>query len=256
MRLEMAAIAGMALLAGRAVAGDDPVLRTEKEKLSYEMGVSMAQTLERQGIEVDVDLLARGVRDGLAGRKLLMSDEEMRQTASALQGEMRHKGAHPPQAPAEAKQKGEAFLAENAKKEGVVTLPSGLQYKVLRAGDGKTPTDADRVVCHYKGTLLDGTVFDSSYGRGRPSTLEMARVIPGWREALKLMPVGSKWQIFVPSRLAYGERGVRGRKRSPPRIGPNATLIFETELLAVQPGPAAPDTRTAAATEPPAAKGN
>jgi FKBP-type peptidyl-prolyl cis-trans isomerase FklB len=123
---------------------------------------------------------------------------------------------------------GESFLAENKKKEGVVTLPSGLQYKVLKAGDGKKPTDADTVECHYRGTLINGTEFDSSYLTGQPATFKIAGVIPGWREALKLMPVGSKWQLFVPSQLAYGARGKGGS------IGPNAALIFEVELLAIK----------------------
>jgi UDP-GlcNAc:undecaprenyl-phosphate/decaprenyl-phosphate GlcNAc-1-phosphate transferase len=256
MRLNWMAAVTLVLLGGRAVAGDDPALRTENEKLSYEMGVSMAQTLKRQEIQIDVHLLVKGLEDGLSGGPLLMSDEELRQTASTLQADLKQKRAQPPATAKDAKARGEAFLAENAKKEGVVTLPSGLQYRILRAGDGQRPTDTDRVDCHYRGTLVDGTEFDSSYGRGRPATFDVARVIPGWREALKLMPVGSKWQIVVPARLAYGEKGVRGRRRSAGTIGPNATLIFETELLAVQPGPAAPGTRTAAATEPPSAKGN
>lgn len=156
---------------------------------------------------------------------------------------------------AEVKAQGASFLAENSRKEGVVTLPSGLQYKVLRAGHGKVPTDADRVVCHYRGTLVDGTEFDSSYRRGRPATFDLKRLIPGWREALKLMPVGSKWQIFIPPQLAYGERGARGRRRSPGKIGPHATLLFEMELLSVRPGPGLPATTTAAA-ELPAVSGD
>jgi FKBP-type peptidyl-prolyl cis-trans isomerase FklB len=126
------------------------------------------------------------------------------------------------------KKAGESFLAENKKKEGVVTLPSGLQYKVLKAGDGKKPTDTDTVECNYRGTHIDGTEFDSSYRTGQPATFKVAGVIPGWREALKLMPVGSKWQIFVPSQLAYGTRG------KPGSVGPNAALIFEVELLAIK----------------------
>jgi FKBP-type peptidyl-prolyl cis-trans isomerase len=251
MRLGRLAVIGTALLAGRAGAGDDPVLETQQEKLSYGMGVAMAQGLKRQGVKVDIDLLARGLRDGLSGRKLLLTDEDLRQTMSAFQAELKQKQAQPAKTPAEVMKQGEAFLAANAKKEGVVTLPSGLQYRVLRAGDGKTPTDADRVVCHYRGTLVDGTEFDSSYGRGRPATIDVSRVIPGWREALKLMPVGSKWQLFIPPQLAYGERGMRGKKRSRGKIGPDATLVFETELLGIKatPTPQSPGAKTAAAVE-------
>ncbi|HEU4385000.1 MAG TPA: FKBP-type peptidyl-prolyl cis-trans isomerase [Anaeromyxobacteraceae bacterium] len=255
MRIGRLALVGVALLSGQAGAGDDPVLKTEQEKLSYAMGVGMAQGLKRQGVEVDGDLLTRGLRDGLSGRKLLLTDDELRQTMTAFQVDQKQKQAQqsaktteaqPAKTPAEAKKQGEAFLAENAKKEGVVTLPSGLQYKVLRAGDGKKPTDGDQVVCHYRGSFVDGTEFDSSYRRGRPATLDLARVIPGWSEALKLMPAGSKWQLFIPAKLAYGERGMPGRKRKPGIIGPNATLIYETELLDVKSASGGPDTRTAA----------
>jgi FKBP-type peptidyl-prolyl cis-trans isomerase FklB len=130
-------------------------------------------------------------------------------------------------AAADNKKEGDAFLAENMKKEGVMALPSGLQYKILKAGSGKMPTDADTVECNYRGTFINGTEFDSSYRTGKPATLKVKGVIPGWQEALKLMPVGSKWQLFIPPQLAYGERG------SGP-IGPNATLIFDLELLAIK----------------------
>ena len=126
------------------------------------------------------------------------------------------------------REKGEAFLAENGKKEGVKTLPSGLQYKILKAGEGKKPTETDTVEVNYRGTLLNGTEFDSSYSRGQPATFQVQGIIPGWSEALKLMPVGSKWQLFVPAQLAYGARG------APPNIGPDATLIFDVELLAIK----------------------
>jgi UDP-GlcNAc:undecaprenyl-phosphate/decaprenyl-phosphate GlcNAc-1-phosphate transferase len=254
MRLGTLALAGMALLAGRASAGEESAPKTEQEKLSYGMGVGMARTLKRQGVEVDTDLVVRGLRDGLSGQKLLLSDDELRQAMSAFQAELKQKQAQaakmakaqPAKAAAEAKQQEEVFLAENAKKEGVVTLPSGLQYKVLRAGHGRKPTDGDHVVCHYRGTFVDGTEFDSSYKRGRPTTFDLARMIPGWREAVKLMPAGSKWQLFIPAKLAYGERGMRGRKRKPGVIGPNATLIYETELLDVQSGSGGHGTKTAA----------
>jgi len=169
------------------------------------------------------------LRDALSGAKLLMTEEDLRATLSAFQTEWKQKRAQALRLPAEENRKaGEAFLAENRSKEGVVTLPSGLQYKVLKAGDGKKPTEADTVECRYRGTLLNGNEFDSTDRAGKPATFKLSGVIPGWKEALQLMPVGSKWQLFIPSQLAYGEQG-SGRY-----IGPNATLVFEVELLAIK----------------------
>jgi FKBP-type peptidyl-prolyl cis-trans isomerase len=248
-RLGWTAVIGLALLCGVAGAADTPRLGTDRDKESYVLGVSLARGVEREGVAVDPELVARGLQDALAGRPLALGDEELRAATSRLEGARQPRKVSPAATAAEAKKQGAAFLAENAKKEGVVTLPSGLQYRILKAGDGRVPTDADRVVCHYRGRLIDGTEFDSSFGRGRPATFDVARVIPGWREALKLMPAGSKWQLFIPPELAYGERGVRGRRKSPAKVGPNTTLVFETELLAVQPrdGKAEPETKTAAA---------
>lgn len=152
------------------------------------------------------------------------------------------RGVAPParSAGAVAAARGAAFLAANARKEGVVTLPSGLQYQVLKAGTGATPVDGDRVLCHYRGTFVDGTEFDGTRRRGRPATLSMERVIPGWREALARMPVGSRWRLFVPPSLAFGERGQRVHKGPGGRIGPQATLVYDAELLAILPRPAGP----------------
>jgi FKBP-type peptidyl-prolyl cis-trans isomerase FklB len=223
------AIVGCSLLAAQASAEEAPVLKTEKDKMSYGIGVDAGRTFKRLGVEVDADLLVRGLRDALSSEKLLMTDEEIRAVMTAYQAEARQKQAQAARLAVENNKKaGEAFLAANKTKEGVITLPSGLQYKILKAGDGKTPTDTDTVECNYRGTLIDGTEFDSSYRRGQPSTFKVTGVIAGWREALKLMPVGSKWQIVIPPQLAYGERGA-GRD-----IGPHATLIFELELLAVK----------------------
>lgn len=250
MKSAFAAVLGLSLLAGGAAAGDEPAPKTDREKLSYGMGVSMARNLQRQGAEIDADLMARGLKDAFSGQKLLLSDEEVRAALSQFQAEQRKKQQARRQPSAEeAKKQGEAFLAENAKKEGVVTLRSGLQYKVLKEGQGRKPTGTDRAVCHYRGTFVDGTEFDSSYKRGKPATFDLARMIPGLREALKLMPAGSKWQLFIPAKLAHGERGMRGKKRKAGFIGPNATLIYETELLDVQSG--AGSQKTAAA-QPPA----
>jgi FKBP-type peptidyl-prolyl cis-trans isomerase FklB len=199
--------------------------------VSYAIGVDAARSFKRQGVEFDIDALAKGLRDAFSGGKLLLDANELRLTLSIFQNELRHRRtqARTRLAKDAARMKsGEAFLNENKTKEGVVTLPSGLQYKILRAGDGKKPTDADTVEVIYRGTLIDGTEFDSS-PPGQPATFKVkGEVIPGWTEALQLMPVGSKWQIFVPPQLAYGDRGA-GTK-----VGPNATLIFELELVAIK----------------------
>ncbi|HEY6004524.1 MAG TPA: FKBP-type peptidyl-prolyl cis-trans isomerase [Anaeromyxobacter sp.] len=239
-------VIGIGLLALQASAGEKAPLETQKDRVSYAMAVAVAKTIQRQGVDVDVQVFARGLEDALAGRKLLLSEDEMRQAMSGVVGELKRKQAEAARAVESRKAAGQAFLAENGKKEGVVTLRSGLQYRILTRGEGKTPAEADTVECHYRGTLVDGKEFDSSYRRGRPATFRLTRVIPGWREALKLMPVGSKWQIFIPSELGYGARG--GGRRS--RIGPNETLVFEVHLLAIKPpiAPAAPDQKTATAT--------
>ncbi|HWQ69489.1 MAG TPA: FKBP-type peptidyl-prolyl cis-trans isomerase [Patescibacteria group bacterium] len=222
-------VLGLGLLAAQASAEEASVLKTQQDKVSYSIGVEAGRNYKRMGVEVDADLLVKGLRDALSDEKLLMTDEEIRATMTAHQAELRQKQAQATRLAAENNKKaGEAFLAANKTKEGVVTLPSGLQYKILKAGNGKTPTETDTVECNYRGTLIDGTEFDSSYRRGQPAAFKVTGVIPGWKEALKLMPVGSKWQLVIPHQLAYGERGV-GRD-----IGPNATLIFEVELLTIK----------------------
>jgi FKBP-type peptidyl-prolyl cis-trans isomerase FklB len=231
------AVLGVGLLAAQASAGEPQVLQTEKEKMSYAVGVDTGRNLRQLETEVDLGLLIKGVKDGLSGEKLLMTEKELWATRNATQKEMRRKQTAERQKKASTrkmpgednKKAGEAFLAENKAKDGVVALPSGLQYKIVKAGDGRKPMETDTVECHYRGTLIDGTVFDSSYARGKPSTFKITGVIPGWREAIKLMPVGSKWELFIPPHLAYGEKGA-GRN-----IGPNATLIFEVELVSVTP---------------------
>jgi FKBP-type peptidyl-prolyl cis-trans isomerase FklB len=206
-----------------------PALTTQKDKFSYALGMNLGTSLHKQSVPVDPNLLARGLKDALAGGKTLLTEDQARATLMEVQTEMRKKQQEEMQRAGDAsKKEGEAFLAANKSKEGVVTLPSGLQYKILTQGTGPKPTASDSVVCNYRGTLLNGTEFDSSYKRGQPATFPVNGVIKGWTEALQLMPVGSKWQLFVPSDLAYGER-------SPgPEIGPNSTLIFEVELLSIQ----------------------
>jgi FKBP-type peptidyl-prolyl cis-trans isomerase FklB len=203
-------------------------LKTQKEKASYAIGMNIGKSLHKDSVDVDPNILARGLKDGMTGSKSLLTDEEIKTTMMALQADLTKKQAEKKQQIAEANKKaGDAFLAANKTKEGVVTLPSGLQYKILKAGTGPKPTASDSVVCNYKGTLLDNTEFDSSYKRGQPATFQVGGVIKGWTEALQLMPVGSKWQLFVPSDLAYGPNGR-------PEIEPNATLVFEVELLSIQ----------------------
>jgi len=229
MKLKWMAVAGIVFLAAQVRAQQAPAPKTEKERMSYGIGVDVARNFQRLGLDLDLDVLINAMRDVYSGGKLLMSEEDLRAAKSVYQVEMREKQVVAVRRAAEEnKQAGIAFLAENKGKEGVVALPSGLQYKILKAGDGKTPTASDTVECNYRGTLLDGTEFDSSYRRGEPAKLTLSAIISGWREALKLMPVGSTWQLFVPPELAYGERG-NGRD-----IGPNATLVYEMELLAIK----------------------
>lgn len=218
----------------KAAAGDKPLLQDQKAKKSYAVGLQLGKQVKASApLELDADLVSRGVKDGLAGAETLLTETEMKAALEALQADARTKQQELLKQTAEKnKAEGEAFLTANKAKEGVVTLESGLQYKVLKAGDGKKPTVNDTVSCHYRGTLVDGTEFDSSIARNRPATFALNQVIKGWIEALQLMPVGSKWQLFIPSSLAYGEKGPLGKGRS--KIGPNATLIFEVELLSVQ----------------------
>ena len=227
-RLAMAMCATVAL-SGAAYAADVPELAGDKEKLSYSIGMDIGGNLKRQSIEVDPDLLAKGFKDRYGGGKTILTEEEARQAIMNFQKQQMAKQAESMKQQGEKnKAEGEKFLAGNAKKEGVKTLPSGLQYKVIAPGTGKSPTASDMVTTNYKGMLIDGTEFDSSYKRGQPATFPVSGVIPGWTEALQLMKEGAKWQLFIPSDLAYGERGA-GRE-----IGPNATLVFEVELISVK----------------------
>lgn len=206
-----------------------PGLTTDKEKDSYALGMNIGRGLSKQPVDLDAAAVARGVRDALSGGKTELTDDEAAADLAQLKDQVQKASeAKMQQLAAENQKAGAAFLAENKTKEGVVALPSGLQYKVLTAGTGPKPTAADTVVCQYRGTLLDGTEFDSSYKRGQPATFAVGRVIKGWTEALQLMPVGSKWQLFVPAELAYGERGAGNV------IPPNATLVFEVELVSIQ----------------------
>jgi FKBP-type peptidyl-prolyl cis-trans isomerase FklB len=243
MKRFLAVALGTGLLIGSALADEKgasqpaPELKDLKQKVSYGIGLSIGKSMKGQSVDVDADIVARGIKDAIAGSKPLLSDQELQQAMLAFQKELqsRQREMAPKQAAASRaeaeknKKEGAAFLAENAKKPGVKKLPSGLQYKVIKEGTGPTPKATDQVSANYRGTLIDGTEFDSSAKSGRPLQIGVNEVIPGWTEALQLMKVGSKWQLFIPAELAYG---ANPRPGGP--IGPNATLVFELELLGIE----------------------
>ena len=228
-----------------------------KNDVSYAVGMNLAKALEEQSVQVDVDLLMQGVKDTLFGGKTLMTSEEALAVLQGLEIDQRdvEAGLNRKAVAEKNKREGEAFLAANKAKEGVVTLPSGLQYKIIKAGHGKTPTASDVVSVRYRGTFINGKEFDNTFERQAPLSFPVKAPIKGWTEALQLMPEGSRWQLFMPSDLAYGERGAGGghggRRAGGPRpqiVGPNATLIFEVELLAVnEPNAPAPVSNSTAA---------
>ena len=222
-------VAWIVLAAGVVWGADNLTLSTEKEKTSYAMGAQMGRDMRRYQMNLDPDAVAKGFRDAYQGGRLLLSDQEISQIMADAEKQMAARSAEVMKEDAEKNmQEGAAFLDRNKTKEGVRTLPDGLQYKVIKAGTGPVPKPTDRVVVNYRGTFVDGTEFDSSYRRGQPAVVPVTGVIRGWSEALQLMRVGSKWQLFIPPRLAYGPQG------APPAIGPNETLIFELEVLAIQ----------------------
>ena len=217
------------LFAVQVYAEEGTQLKDKKDKVSYAIGLDVGNAMKKQSIDINTDIFMKGLKDALAGGKKLMSDEEIRETMTAFSREMADKQKENVKKLAEKnKQEGDAFLAENKKKEGVKTLESGLQYKIITEGAGKTPKAGDTVTVNYRGTLIDGTEFDSSYKRGQPATFPVSGVIKGWTEALQLMKEGAKWQLFIPANLAYGDKGAGGT------IGPNAVLIFEVELISVK----------------------
>jgi FKBP-type peptidyl-prolyl cis-trans isomerase FklB len=219
--------------AGTAASAAPAPLKTQKEKFSYALGMNIAQglgnNLKKQSVEVDWNLVSQGMKDAAAGSKTRLTEDEAKAVLTEVQtGIQKQAQEKLKESAAKNKTEGDAFLAANKSKEGVVTLPSGLQYKILTPGTGPKPALTDSVVCNYRGTLVNGTEFDSSYKRGQPATFGVGQVIKGWTEALQLMPVGSKWQLVIPSDLAYGDHGE-------PRGGiePNETLIFEVELMSI-----------------------
>lgn len=201
---------------------------TEKEKVSYAIGNSIGNNFKEQGIDVEPSIVAQAIKDVLTDSSLALTEEQMEEVMMNFQRTMQQKQRELQSKAGEAnKAEGKAFLEENKKTAGVVTLPSGLQYQVLKEGNGPKPKLSDKVTTHYHGTLINGKVFDSSVKRGQPASFPVSGVISGWTEALQLMPVGSKWKLFIPSELAYGERGAGAD------IGPGTTLVFEVELLSI-----------------------
>ncbi len=230
MRLKWFVVLGVLFFVSQVSAEEKLVLKNQKDKVSYAIGLNigrnLASDLKKQSIDIDSNLLTKGIQDALTGAKPLLTDQEIQETMMAFQKELMAKWE---EVGKKNKADGEVFLAENKKKEGVKILPSGLQYKVMKAGTGKKPKADDTVTVNYRGSLIDGTEFDSSYKRGQPATFPVSGgIIPGWTEALQLMQEGATWQLFIPSNLAYGERGTSGI------IGPNATLIFEIELVSIK----------------------
>jgi FKBP-type peptidyl-prolyl cis-trans isomerase len=224
----IAAVIGIMLFAANCFGADGMELKDQKDKESYSLGYQFGQSLKRQGLAVNLEVYTAGIRDALSGAKPLLSQEEVNKTVAEIQSRVMTARQKELQEMADKNlSEGKAFLETNRKKEGVKTLPSGLQYKVLAEGKGMTPKATDEVTVNYRGTLIDGTEFDSSYNRSKPLTVKVNAVIRGWTEALQMMKEGSKWQLFIPADLAYGERGVS-------RIPPNSTLIFEVELISVK----------------------
>jgi FKBP-type peptidyl-prolyl cis-trans isomerase FklB len=224
----LAAIVSIGFLFGVCSAADKLELKDQKDKESYSLGYQFGETLKMQGLDINLDVYTSAIRDALAGKGPQLSQEEIRATIMDLQ-----KRAMAAQQKAVKEQgdkslaEGKAFLTENGKKKEVKTLPSGLQYKILAEGSGKTPKATDEVTVNYKGSLVDGREFDNSYKRGAPANFRVDKVIRGWTEALQLMKEGSKWQLFIPPELGYGERGAGP-------VPPNSVLIFEVELISVK----------------------
>jgi FKBP-type peptidyl-prolyl cis-trans isomerase FklB len=228
MKMKLVAAAVMGLTMSAAMAAD--ALNTDVEKLSYSIGADLGRNFKRQGIDISTAAMAKGLQDGLSGGQLQLTDQQMRDVLNKFQKDLMTKRTADFNKKAEEnKAKGEAFLNQNKTKEGVVSLPSGLQYKIIQKGEGAKPGKDDTVTVEYTGSLINGQVFDSTEKTGKPpATFKVSQVIPGWSEALQLMPSGSTWELYVPASLAYGPRGVGGP------IGPNETLIFKVHLLSVK----------------------
>lgn len=228
MKKLLVTLPGLALACGLCMADEQAGITDEEDKINYTIGYRLGGDFKRQNVEIKTEMLINGLEDAMSGTSPRLSPDEMRTALMALRQRVAaEKQAEVQQQAAESPKAAETFLAENASTEGIITLPSGLQYKVLVEGSGSSPKKTDKVTVHYRGTLIDGTEFDSSYSRNKPASFGVNRVIPGWTEALQLMQEGDKWQLFIPPKLGYAERGAGSK------IPPNSALIFEVELLSV-----------------------
>ncbi len=229
MKMKLVAVAISMAMSTAIAATDGTVLNSDIDKLSYSIGSDLGKNFKRQGIDIIPSIMAKGIQDGMSGGALLLTEEQMKDVLSKFQKDLIAKRTADFNKKAEEnKAKGDAFLGENKGKTGVVALPDGLQYKIIKAGAGPKPTKDDTVTVEYTGRLINGEVFDSTDKSGKPATFKLSQVIPGWTEALQLMPEGSTWEIYVPANLAYGSRSVGGP------IGPNETLIFNIHLVSVK----------------------
>ena len=229
MRIMVTLMVALTVVSFVSVAQKKAELKTQKQKASYGIGMDIGKNFKEQFPEVDVDAMVRGFKDALSGAKPAIEEKELESTMATFQQEMVQKRTERVAAEgAKNMKEGEAFLAANKTKPGIITLPSGLQYKIITEGTGAKPTAKDTIRCTYRGTLINGKEFDSSFKRGQPAELFLGQMIPGWIEGIQLMPVGSKWEFYIPSNLAFGERGIGAD------IGPNATLVFEVELLGIK----------------------
>lgn len=229
MKIKLVAAVVMGLAMSASFAADNIVLTSDLDKLSYSIGADLGKNFKKQGIEVNPTVMAKGLQDGMSNGQLMLTDAQMKDVLDKFQKDLMVKrNAEFAKKADDNKAKGEAFLNQNKTNAGVITLPSGLQYKIIETGTGAKPGKEDTVTVDYTGTLVDGQVFDSSEKTGKPATFKVSQVIPGWTEALQLMPAGSTWEVFVPASLAYGSRSVGGP------IGPNETLVFKIHLISVK----------------------
>jgi FKBP-type peptidyl-prolyl cis-trans isomerase FklB len=221
-------ICALALVAGQVWAGGSAELKSDKDRLSYSIGSSVGKNLKTEGVEVDLDVLIEGIKSSMAGEKGLMAEKDIRQVMNDYQTQARQRATGKrQQALLDNKKKGEAYLAQYKAQAGVLELPNGVLYKVIKQGSGKKPMESDMVEVNYRGALTNGNEFDATEP-GKPASLKVSALIPGWKQALSMMPTGSKWQLVIPAVLAYGERGVGTD------IGPNEVLVFDVELLAIK----------------------
>ena len=229
MKMKLVAVAMGFAMSTAIAATDTSVLKTDLDKLSYIIGSDLGKNFKKQGIDVNPEVMAQGIKDGMAGGTLLLTEQQMKDVLTKFQKDlMAKRTAEFNKKSEENKTKGEAFLSQNKSKPGVVTLADGLQYKIIKSATGAKPTKEDTVTVEYTGRLIGGEVFDSTEKTGKPATFKLSQVIPGWTEALQLMPAGSTWEIYVPANLAYGSRSVGGP------IGPNEALIFNIHLISVK----------------------